>query len=91
MMLALVLIIVSVSILAITPSLVNAQSNDTTYFKGKNIVVLRILNPYNGTQWQPVEEYTAQGFRIVSIIPSSLLYLDVNNPSLVIVVLEKIS
>lgn len=86
---SLVLVLPLVFLVAITPIFVSAQSNETDYFKGSNTVVLKILNPYNASQWQPVENYTAQGFRIMSIIPSSSLHQDVNNPSLILVVLQK--
>jgi nucleoside recognition membrane protein YjiH len=74
--------------LAMIPIHVNAQQPEI-YFQGNNTVVLRINNPYNASQWQDVDTYTAKGYMIMSIIPSSALEPDFNNPSLIFVVLQK--
>ena len=89
MMSSIVLVSALVFLVAISPIFVSGQSNQTTHFKGTNTIVLKILNPYDGGQWQAVENYAAQGFRVMSIIPSSQLETDVNNPSLILVVLQK--
>jgi hypothetical protein len=94
--------IVSISLATFTiPIFVNAQQPDNKtnaqqpdnkiYFQGNNAVVIRINNPYNGTQWEEVDNYTGKGYRIMSIIPSSSLYPDTKNPSLILVVMQKFS
>ena len=76
--------------LALIPVLVNAQPADNqTFFKGENTVVLRLNNPYNATQWEQVESYTTQGFRLMTIVPASALNPDPNNPALIFVVMQK--
>jgi hypothetical protein len=81
---------ISFALMIIIPTYVNAQQTDNkAYFQGNYTVVIRINNPYNASQWQDVDSYTTNGYRIMSIIPSSALYPDPKNPSLILVVLQK--
>lgn len=68
----------------------NATKIDkTTFFKAGNMIVLRLNNPYNATQWGNVATLTTEGFRIMDLIPGSDLKPDTDNPALLFVVMQK--
>jgi hypothetical protein len=85
-----IVIPVLVLTLSLAPVSVQAQANPSAaFYQGKTTVVLRILNAYNSTAWQSVDNYTTNGYTIKAVIPASVLEPDINNPSSVLVIAEK--
>jgi hypothetical protein len=60
-----------------------------SFYKGNATVVILIPNAYNATEWENVDNYTSKGFTIRSIVPTSELLPDPDNPNRIFVILER--
>ena len=58
-------------------------------YEGNSTAVMLIPNAYNVTEWKNVDNYLSNGFTIKSVIPTSELETDLDNPNRILVILER--